>query len=122
MKLRIKDQTVRLRLSQSEVTELRNQGTLQCHTDFPGSRRLTYGISLAPDDNWDAGFDEQGIQIKVPATLLYTWADTDQVTIQNSHAFEGSAVDLLIEKDFKCLTARPSEDEGDLFPNPLKSH
>ena len=36
----------------------------------------------------------------------------------------GEEIDLsiLIEKDFKCLTDRPNEDESDLFENPINKH
>jgi hypothetical protein len=122
MKLRIKDQTVRLRLSQGEVADLRDQGSLQCHTDFPGGRKLSYGITRLSKAKWQAVFDETGLQIKIPESELHPWVDTDQVTMKSSVAVDDVVLDILIEKDFKCLTSRPGEDEGDLYPNPMKSH
>ena len=51
------------------------------------------------------------------------WATTDQVGIEKTiFVAEGSDLAILIEKDFKCLTDRPHEDESDLFENPMNNH
>ncbi len=31
---------------------------------------------------------------------------------------DGSMLDILVEKDFACLTKREGEDESDMYPHP----
>ena len=49
MKLRIRHNSIRLRLTQTEVTQLRDAGTVEEHIEFEQGQRLTYRIHSDPD-------------------------------------------------------------------------
>lgn len=115
MKIRIKGDTIRLRLSQSEVDEIGKGKTVTETTHFPKS---TFKYSLAlhdSDEPMSAQFDNAEICISVNRTIAKTWADSNQVGIISP---SDAALNILIEKDFQCLTVRDGEDESDLFNNP----
>ena len=119
MKLRIKDNSIRFRLTQSEVRQLREEKQLFASTGF-GSGHFSYGIRASKEEQIDAQLSESGILALVPEDILEQWASTDQVSLVAERSNTTPAV--LIEKDFKCLTVRLGEDESDHFPNPAESH
>ena len=63
------------------------------------------------------------VLITVPSDMLNEWATSDKVSIDYSFELEdGNQLEIALEKDFKCLTERPKEDESDMYPNPLEKH
>jgi hypothetical protein len=122
MKLRIKGNSIRLRLGQSEVRRLITEGTVEEIVVFgPSSKeRISYVLcawSESPDVN--ARFADGRIVIRVPCSMIHQWATTDQVSI---HALQCNGDDdslsILIEKDFECIDAPSGESQEDAFPNP----
>ena len=123
MKLRIKGNSIRMRLTQGEVKTLLETGSVRDSLQFPGAKTLTYGISSTPGDIFDIKGGDGIIEICVPMKILNKWSDISEVRILSDISLASeSSLSVLIEKDFKCLTVRPNEDESDLFPNPLESH
>jgi len=120
MKLRIKGNSIRLRLSQSEIDEFIADGQVLDSISF-GDASLTYQLQSA--DRYSAVFIDQKVVVSVPASVGTEWANSDQVEMKNTLSIRtGEELYILIEKDFKCLTDRPNEDESDLFENPLNKH
>lgn len=120
MKLRIQGNSIRFRLSQTEVRNL-GEG-IHCigNLDFPSGNRLSYRLSIGAKLVCD--FSDNLITISLPETAVKAWATTDQVGIKGELNLEnGDKLSILVEKDFQCLTER-AEDESDLFPNPKESH
>lgn len=116
MKIRILDNNIRLRLSQSEVDQISSTQKVLSKTDF-ANHPLQYEIIGMPDVSIiTVIFDGSKISVQVPKSTLLTWANSDEVGIEN---VDQSGIKLLIEKDFQCLHKRPGEDETDNFPNPL---
>ena len=121
MKLRVKDNTLRFRLSQSEAKELNSKGTIHCTTSF-GSSTFGYGLHKSIN-SFEVIFENGMITISIPSDIIENWAGSDQVGIDKEIQFEnGDLIYILIEKDFKCLTERPDEDESDLYDNPHDKH
>ena len=120
MKLRILNNSLRLRLSQTEVRELATQQCVCASTNFPGGGKLQYCLQLSDQLNdIQASFSDQRILISLPANMANDWANSDTISLRAENTLaDGEALSLLIEKDFKCLTDRPHEDESDLFPHP----
>ena len=120
MKLRILNNSLRLRLSQNEVRELATQQRVCANTNFPGGGQLQYCLQLSDQLNdIQASFSDQKILISLPANMANDWANSDTISLRAENTLaDGEALSLLIEKDFKCLTDRPHEDESDLFPHP----
>lgn len=119
MKLRIKDQSIRFRLSQNEVQKLDTEGEIVASTCI-GESALTYVINRALEQTFSCNFLEGKISVRVPIDILQTWCNSDQVSIECNLPKSGQipSLQLLIEKDFQCLIERAGEDESGLFPNP----
>lgn len=121
MKLRIKGNSIRLRLTQSEVEEIEKGNTVTEDISF-GKQSPAFHYALAPDEKSkliQAQYHEHILQIFLPSSQAKKWASTDQVGIESEILIEGEqSLYVLIEKDFQCLHQRPREDERDNFPNP----
>ncbi|SHN31400.1 hypothetical protein SAMN04488057_11924 [Cyclobacterium lianum] len=120
MKLRINNNSIRLRLTQSEVERIGKGYSLHQALKLGEDQVLTY--ALIPRDKLDspkATFLNQHLEVYLPSALGKSWAGTDEVSIRHVQQ-EGTDREclLLIEKDFQCLHKRPGEDERDNFPNP----
>lgn len=103
MKIRIKGNTVRYRLTKSDIATLVDTGNLEDKTEFIGST-LVYSIKTDVDESLSADFLNNTITLKVPSVLLSNWADTSQVSLENNMPLaNGSQLYLLLEKDFKCI-------------------
>ncbi|WP_342645310.1 hypothetical protein [Mucilaginibacter sp. CSA2-8R] len=118
MKIRIKGNSLRYRLTKSEVSTLAEQGIIQEKTDFPANT-LTYAIKASTWAELTADFKQSTITLHVPQNILKQWADTDQVSIESNMLLpDGSTFYLLLEKDFKCIDVDADEDQSDFFENP----
>ena len=119
MKIRIKGNTVRYRLSKTEVLTLAETGKLEEHTEFLHGT-LIYSIRQVENDKLSADFSQNIISLQVPGTALQNWANTDQVGIEGQMSLSnGNVLYLLLEKDFKCIDSEVTEDQSDYFENPL---
>lgn len=121
MKLRIRDNSIRLRLMQAEVDALRQDGLVSARTQFPGGRSLVYEVESSPASVTPAAhFSENRMTIRLPETVVLAWATSQQVSMEGEqHLADGGVLRLLVEKDFRCLAPR-EEDETDMYPNPAE--
>ena len=119
MKLRIKGNSIRFRLTQSEVKILEQTGLVKDQIKFSNSISLEYEIKAATGLEYvEATYSENKITLKVNESLIRDWAHSDQVTISSSLDLSSNEnLTILIENDFKCLSPR-DEDESDMFPHP----
>lgn len=113
MKIRIKGNSLRYRLTRSEVERLAKNGQLEETTNF-GDTQLTYAIKQTGNDALSASFEANTITLHLPDTMIQQLAYTDRVGFDNNN----NGLYLLIEKDFMCLDT-PAEDQTDNYPNPL---
>lgn len=123
MKLRLRHNSIRLRLGRSEVERLR-QG-MNCHEAirFPGNQPLEYTLASSAGATISAVLEGATIRIGVPAEELATWCASDQVGMSSEISLPGAGVlSVLIEKDFRCLDVRVTEDQSDTFKNPMDEH
>ena len=120
MKLRIRDNSVRLRLTQTEVDVLRQEGLVSARTDFPGGREFRYEIESSPASVTPAAFlSDNVLTVRLPETSVLAWATTEQVSIKGEQLLdEGENLTIIVEKDFSCLASREGEDESDMYPHP----
>ena len=120
MKLRIRDNSVRLRLTRGEVDTLRDEGLVSARTGFPGGREFHYVLERSPASVSPGAFLSDSVMtVRLPETTVLAWAATEQVSIQGEQLLEdGETVGILVEKDFECLAPREGEDESDMFPHP----
>ena len=120
MKLRIRDNSVRLRLTRREVDALHERGEVIANTGFPGGRTLQYRVESSPANIRVAAlFSDNTITVGLPEAAVIAWATTEQVSLQDVQTLDdGDQLQILVEKDFVCLTSREGEDESDMYPHP----
>lgn len=120
MKLRIRGNSIRLRLTQSELTEIGLDGEVRETVSFGGGTRLTYALVRgAHDSEPTATLRDNALTVQLPAATIEEWVRTDRVSIRTTQRLDdGGDLQLLVEKDFACLEPRPGEDESDMFPHP----
>lgn len=121
MKLRIKGNSLRLRISRSEVDRLVNDGRIE-ETTWLGrddSSRIRYVLEHeAGAKAVDVRFDPPVLAVIAPTSQVREWAAGDEVGIYTSLDLGArGGLDLVIEKDFACLHGTDEENE-DAFPNP----
>jgi hypothetical protein len=117
MKLRIRGDSLRLRLSQGEVIRLRETGEVGDCIHF-GDRSLDYVLVSADVDAPRARFEGDRIEVTLPRALAHGWASGDDVGIEAEQQLASGTLRLLIEKDFRCLAPRAGEEDTDGFPHP----
>lgn len=120
MKLRIRDNSVRLRLERGEVAALRDQQLVAATTGFADGSIFGYRVecSRAIQDP-EAMCKDNSLVVRIPEAVVNRWAGSEQVSIQGEQALPGGKLlAILIEKDFACLAPREGEDESDMYPHP----
>jgi hypothetical protein len=122
MKLRIRGNSVRVRLTKSEVAQLETKGVVEDAVHLGGSSLpFSYCVRTAPEDAVSAAFDGERMSVSIPLDVASHWAGSDQIGIDAIQPVgEDDNVRILVEKDFACLTERKDEDESDAYPNPSK--
>lgn len=119
MKLRIKGDSVRLRLGRSEVDRLADGEVVAESTTFDpaGRQRLEYRLVADPAVGAvSAAFAEGVLEVRIPEARARSWGRSDEVGIAASQAGEGGrALRILIEKDLECLDAPAHEPQDDAF-------
>ena len=121
MKLRIRGDSMRLRLKRGEVDQLAAGISIVEKTHFPGAV-LTYRLDVSNNNSISATFDNGSLSVNLPKSKVLDWASTDEVSLYAEQNLSGSnGLSLLIEKDFKCLEPghhRDCQDDEDTFPHP----
>ena len=121
MKIRIKGNSLRLRLMCSEVARFLAGDCLEetIHFAPEASAKCTYALQREPAMNLPTvRYRESKVAILIPADQANTWGCSDQVGLAESISLgEFGSLALLIEKDFACLD-RSEEDNQDTFANP----
>jgi len=123
MKLRIRGNSIRLRLGRGEVASLLENGRVEEATEFGAGPRFEYALRTSSSvPRPSASFRDGRIEVLLPTQLARDWADSEEVGISADQPLgpqEGpGSLQLLIEKDFACLKAPPNEDQSDAFPHP----
>jgi len=121
MKIRIRGDSIRLRLKRSEVEKIASGEALVEDTHFPGAT-LQYRLESAEGAEFEAEFADNMLSIRLPAVDVARWATTDEVSLLAEQDVGGQrTLSLLVEKDFECLSPghhRSGEDDTDTYPHP----
>lgn len=120
MKLRIRGDSLRLRVVRSELEALQRSGRTSDRIQFPDERALTYSIEVAADAAAiSAHFLQDEIVVRIPSSQASKWFDEREVGLESHiEATNGASLRVLIEKDFPCLEVRPGEDDSEAFARP----
>ncbi|MGS0527795.1 DUF7009 family protein [Zobellia nedashkovskayae] len=122
MKVRIKGNSIRMRITKTEVSQFCRTGYIQEETQFVNST-FTYALSSQADAYAiTAKFEENKLTIVLPLEGIQNWENSEKVGFGNSISLtDGKTLSLLVEKDFTCLEDR-GEDESENYPNPKLQH
>lgn len=115
MKLRMRGNSLRLRVTQSEVEKIRRGEAVTESIQFSPASKLVYrleGTKNAPTIH--ATFDSGLIRVMIPESQAIDWAQSQLIGLTSQQ----DALKILIEKDFACLKPMVGEDDSDAFPRP----
>ena len=120
MKLRVLGNSVRLRLSQTDLATLLAGGAVEESVSFPSGGALRYRLERARVEVALADYRDGAIVLRFPAEAVDRWARPQEVSMRAELSLgAGEVLKLLVEKDFRCLSPRgDEEDADDLFANP----
>ena len=118
MKIRIKGNSIRLRLTKTEVDNFAANGFVEEKTEF-GDTYFSYRMeSSAHHHELAAAYQGNIITVFIPAAIAQNWTSTELVGFENKMDIgNNKQLFLLVEKDFVCLD-NTFEDQSDNFPNP----
>lgn len=121
MKLRIKGNSLRLRLTRTDLETLLRSGRVEDAISFgadPGAR-LVYALEHREDQAQAAAqFQAQEITVRLPSQAARQWQASGQIGIYaNLPVGAQGNLELILEKDFACLD-RSDADNADTFPHP----
>ena len=122
MKLRIRDNSIRLRLTRSEVDAMAEEGLVRCSVPFSARVSFDYLLEASPACVKPvAHFSDGVLKVCLPQDVAREWAGSTRVAIAAEQVLDdGGVLNILVEKDFACLAPREGEDESDMFPHPLE--
>lgn len=119
MKIRIKGNSIRLRLTKTDVRNLKENGRVDEKTVLGKEQLFSY--SLLKDENADAisaAFVNGNITVVLPKNQSEILTETDEITVKGyQNNGEEGGLFLLIEKDLQCLDDT-FEDQSDMYENP----
>lgn len=122
MKIRIKGNSIRLRLTKTDVLNLKKNGIVEENTVLGTEELFKYALIV---DETASGISAKLMDNKITVSLSKKEADvlinTDEITVQGN---QNNGVDkglfILVEKDLQCLDTT-SEDQSDMYKN-TKTH
>lgn len=121
MKLRIKGNSLRLRISRSEVRKLLDGESIEETIRFTAAPNayLTYALACASQEEpVQVQYESQSATILVSEEQIKLWGKEGEVGIYTSiDNGDAGLLEIIIEKDFACLD-RSAEENADTFVNP----
>jgi hypothetical protein len=120
MKLRIKGNSLRLRVSRSETTRLMQTGRIE-ETILFGAEddaKLTYALEHSgATTELSVRYRPLEVAVMLSTEEARRWSNSDQVGFYRDIAIRGEVLAVLVEKDFACLDGSDADNE-DTFENP----
>lgn len=124
MKLRVKNNSVRLRLTRGEVARFNDSGRVEEAIEFgiEPHQRFVYALEFgAETETTRAIFENNRITVFVPKTQAEKWTQTARIGIETEQTIGGGkTLRILIEKDFACLEPRAGDEDADTYSHPLE--
>ena len=122
MKLRIQDNSIRLRLTREEVAALAADGRVERALRFgpAPAQQLVYLLQAVPRcEDLAVQYRPGRVAVHVPAAWAEGWPDDERVGFEGAcPTAGGETVRVLIEKDFKCLHRDPAKQTPGAYPHP----
>ena len=118
MKLRILNNSLRVRLTISETKKLRDGNIVSATTQISPSSSFCYKLTPTVDVGSSVIMEGKNLELKIPNSELEGFINSNQVSL-NYRQENGTekGLDILLEKDYKC-GSDPENLQKDFFPNP----
>ncbi|WP_276392183.1 DUF7009 family protein [Eudoraea chungangensis] len=118
MKIRIRGNSIRFRLTKTEVEKLCNKGIVEERCQFEETSFFYVVKETTEKEELFGSFENNAILLYVPSILLKNWHHNDTVGFYHSQRVKaGTILMLTLEKDFVCMD-ETVEDQSDNYPNP----
>lgn len=119
MKLRIKGDSLRLRITPSEMRKLTETGRVQetIHFGPAPDTHLSYVVEVGDVRELALRYQTGEVSVVVPRAQAQDWANGPEVGIYASISIGSGQLEVAVEKDWACLD-RSDADNADTFPNP----
>lgn len=112
MKLRLENNSLRLRVRKSDLQNLQQNGRISERLTFPNNTFFEYTLTTnTADATIGATFEAHKLIVTTPLSIAEAWVNSDEVGLEMTLK---SGLFILIEKDFPCKD-RPWEDTKDTF-------
>jgi hypothetical protein len=100
MQLRIRGNSIRLRVSKTELAKIADQGKVEETVRFSSDQSLRYGIEVRPTGAITARYDETSIIVTLPKSRLDLWLRPEELSVEGSQPIGGGKVlQIVLEKD-----------------------
>lgn len=116
MKLRFRNNSLRLRVNQSEVKGLVSGAVLEEQVIFPGEGRISYTLQSSASAAPEASFRQGVIRVLAPQQQVENWAKSESVGMYFEFPANGTSLKIAIEKDLECVDGPLEERDPDAFP------
>ena len=119
MKLRIRGNSIRLRLLPGEVAQLGATGEVTEKTVFVQSNLIYTLRTSRVVKELSANFADNEIVVTLPDTVARDWVESNEVGIEAEQVISpNETLKILVEKDFVCLDRAGDEDNQNAYPHP----
>jgi hypothetical protein len=112
MKLRLRQNSLRLRLNQKEVGLLAAGCALEESIEFSNKSRLVYRLSTTPGSSASANFFEGIVTVTVPEHSASDWQSSTLVGLY----YKLDSLQVAIEKDLECRDLPAEEQDPHAYP------
>ncbi|WP_422923470.1 DUF7009 family protein [Singulisphaera sp. PoT] len=122
MKLRLKGNSIRIRLDRRDIETLVERGRIVDTLRFGPVAAFSYSVetgSVTRDRPW-ASYEDGRLTVRIDPDDAEAWLEGDRVGFDHQQPVDAGVVRVLLEKDFACID-RPAGEEADdayAFPNP----
>jgi len=123
MKLRIKGNSLRIRVGRSELEHFLHDGRIEDTVRFTPApeAKFTYALEVSPENttHTQVRYAPQEVAVILAPEQVRQWRQETEVGLYTQVPLgAGDALEVIVEKDFACLD-RSDEDNKDTFTNPL---
>ncbi len=115
MKLRFRNNTLRLRLNRREVETLAAGRTIREEVLFPNQALFTYALEPGDQALAGASFDGYSIRVAAPLSDLRDWACGESIGLYFDVPADSKTLKISIEKDLECVDGPLEERDPEAF-------
>jgi hypothetical protein len=121
MKLRFRENTLRLRVNRREVERLAAGEAVEEKVSFPNGAYLRYILDTESEEP-AVSFREGVIRVTAPPAQVQDWAHGESIGIHFHLPADKLILKVSVEKDLQCVDGPPDELDPDCFPRQTTSN